>query len=248
MSARNNFARHGINHLSPSALNLWVTAPGIWAWRYIGKAKEEANAAMWRGSAVEAGMAALLRGQSGEASVAVALQSFDLNAAGAFGGDEVDAERDLIAPMIEQCARWAAPSMLNATQIKVEYFFDPIPIPVIGYTDFCFDGIDVDLKSTKACPSTPRPDHIRQVALYRAARVRSGGILYVTNKKIAYYEVTDEAMDVALQELHAAALSLNSFLSRCHTRQDVLSSLPVDWGHFQAPKTRVPLADILSAG
>ena len=193
-------------------------------------------------------MAAMLRGQNTEASVAVALQSFDLNAAATFGGDDVEAERNLIAPMIEQCAKWAAPSMLNATQIKVEYFFDPIPIPVIGYTDFCFDGIDIDLKSTKACPSSPRADHIRQVALYRAARGRSGGILYVTDKKRAYYEISDEMMDGGLQELHAAALSLNNYMSRCHTRADFVSSLPIDYGHFSAPKTRIPFADLLTAG
>lgn len=248
MTDRNNFAKHGIDHLSPSSLNLWLSAPGIWAWRYIGKVKDEGNASMWRGSAVEVGMAAMLRGQNIEVATAAALQSFDLNAAGSFGGDDVDAERDLIVPMIEQCAKWPAPSMLNATQIKVEYFFDSIPIPVIGYVDLCFDGIDIDLKSTKACPSSPRPDHVRQVALYRIAREKDGGILYVTNKKHTYYEITDEMKDDALQELHAAAMSLNSYLALCNTRKEAMSSLPVDWGHYAAPKAKVPLADILSAG
>ena len=45
---------------------------------------------------------------------------------------------------------------LTAVQLRVEHFFDPVPIPVIGYVDMAFDGVDVDLKSTKAIPSAPR--------------------------------------------------------------------------------------------
>ena len=163
----------------------------------------------------------------------VAHQAFDLNARGFFplndqgyAEDDVIAERELIAPMVEQCAKWQAPSTLNAAQLKIEYYFDPIPIPVIGYLDFAFDGIDVDLKTTKACPSTPRSDHIRQVSIYRAARNKAGGLLYVTNKRHAYFDVPDDAMNEALAELHADALSLNNFLSRMDTREDAFRSLP----------------------
>jgi len=130
----------------------------------------------------------------------------------------------------------------------VEHWFDPVPIPVIGYLDFAFDGLDVDLKTTKACPSKPRPEHVRQVSLYRAARGRDGGLLYVTDKKHAYYPVDDQMMDEALMEMHAAALSLNNFLARMDSREDVLRSLPFDWEYFAAPKTKVPLAELLLAG
>jgi hypothetical protein len=243
---RNSFERFGIGHLSPSSLNLWRASPGVWALRYIGKIKDEGKAAMWRGSAVEVGLAALLHGENLPYAVHAAHMSFDLNATGNNNDEEI--EHALIEPMLAQCAKWKWPSSLNATQLKVEHWFDPVPIPVIGYLDFAFDGIDIDLKTTKACPSTPRADNVRQVALYRAARGRAGGLLYVTDKRHAYYEVTDEMMDEALLEMSAAALSLNNFLSRMDTREDVLRSLPVDYEYFAAPKTKVPLADILTAG
>lgn len=242
-----SFARFGIEHLSASSLNLWRTAPGIWALRYIAKRKDEGNGAMWRGTAVENGLVALLRGQPLPAATDAAHQSFDNNAMGLCDDDTL-AERDLIAPMVEQCSKWQPPSALNATQLKIEYYFDPVPIPIIGFLDLAFDGVDVDCKSTKALPSAPRPDHVRQVALYRAARGREGSIFYVTGKKHACYPVTDEMTDDALQELQGAAYSLNNFLSRMQGREDVLRSLPVDYDSFYAPKTKVPLSDLLMAG
>lgn len=242
----NSFERHGITHLSASSLNLWKGAPGLWCLRYIARIKDEGSPAMWRGSAVENGLAALLRGQTLPTAINIALQSFDLNSANY--QEEVSEERDLIEPMLEQCIRWQAPSQLNATQMRVEYYFDPIPIPVIGYVDFGFEGIDIDLKTTKALPSVPRFDHVRQVSIYRAARGRAGGLVYVTPKKFAYYEVTDEMMDEALNDLAADALALNNYLARCETKEDALRSLPVDWTHYAAPKIKIPLADILSAG
>jgi hypothetical protein len=243
----NAFIRHGIDHLSASALNCWRAAPGVWALRYLAKISDKGNAAMWRGTAVEQGFAALLRSKDMNTAFAVAHTSYDLNAAGEIT-DEIEAERELIEPMIRQCMHWQPPSDLNAAQLRIEHWFDDIPIPVVGYLDLAFDGIDIDLKSTKACPSAPRPDHIRQVSLYRAARGRAGGVLYVTNKRHAYFGIDDDTMERALGDLQADALSLRNFLARCDSRQDALRSLPVDWDGWQAPKTKVLLSEILLAG
>lgn len=242
----NSFERFGIDHLSASSLNLWKGAPGLWCLRYIARVRDDGNPAMWRGSAVENGLAALLRGTDLTAATEIAHQAFALNSQ--TYAEDASEEGDLIAPMLEQCARWVKPSALNATQLKIEHFFDPIPIPVIGYIDFCFDGIDIDLKTTKALPSAPRPDHVRQVSIYRAARGRTGGILYITPKKHAYYDVTDDMMNEALEELAADALSLNNYLARCDSKDDALKSLPVDWSHYAAPKVKIPLSELLLAG
>lgn len=243
----NSFARFGIDHLSPSSLNLWQSSPGIWAMRYIAKLKDGGNAAMWRGSAIENGMAAFLRGADTDRAGLAAHTAFDLNCKGELT-DEIEIERELITPMLKQCFLWQPPSMLNAAQLRIEHWFDNIPIPVVGYLDFAFEGIDVDLKTTKACPSVPRPDHVRQVALYRAARGRNGGLLYVTNKRHAYYGVDDDMAERALSDIEVSARSLQQFLARMDGPQDVLRSLPVDYDHYAAPKTRVPLDQVLLAG
>jgi hypothetical protein len=76
---RNSFDRFNIPHLSASSLNLWRSAPGIWALRYVRGIKDGGNPAMWRGSAVENGLAALLHGRTLEQAIYIAEQSFDMN-------------------------------------------------------------------------------------------------------------------------------------------------------------------------
>ena len=240
--------RFGIEHLSPSSLNLWRSSPGLWALRYVAKIKDDGNAAMWRGKAVEDGFAALLRGTDIRAAQSMALQTFDQNAQGE-SSDTIDAEREMIGPMIFSASLgWQKPGPLNATQLKVEHWFDDVPVPVIGYLDFAFDGVDVDLKTTKACPSTPRPDHVRQVALYRAARGRDAGILYVTAKKHQYFHIDDDTCERALGDLQSCALALTQFLDRMPSKKDVLRCLPMDSDHYAFPKLKVPLAEVLLAG
>lgn len=245
----NSFARFGIDHTSPSSLNLWRSSPGLWCLRYIAKIKDESNAAMLRGNAVENGFSALLRQAPIEVAIRMANDNFYSNLAGtAFDPIESKEEHALIAPMLTELTKWKPPGPLNATQIRIEHYFDPVPVPVIGYLDFSFGAVDVDLKTTKACPSVPRPDNVRQVSLYRAARNKAGALLYVTTKKHAYFEISDEQMNEAIAEMAADALALNNFLARCDSREDALRSLPIDWSHYAAPKTKIPLSDILTAG
>jgi PD-(D/E)XK nuclease superfamily len=183
--------------LSPSSLNLWRASPGLWSARYLAGLKEE-NAAAWRGHAVEAGLVRLFRGGSIEDARSDAFDLFEANAMGE-ASEHIQIERNLILSMLDSAAAWKAPAMLAASQLRVEYWFRGVPVPIIGFVDFALaDSIDVELKTTKACPSKPRTDHVRQVALYRAARERRGGVLYVTDKRSAFYEIADNDMRLAL--------------------------------------------------
>jgi hypothetical protein len=243
----NPFTRHGIDHLSASSLNAWKGSPGLWALRYLAGQRDEGSAAMWRGTAVENGFAAWLHGASVDAAIQAAQRSFELNAAGEIT-PEIEAERENVPAMLMQCVAYGrGPSPLNATQIKIEYWFDDIRVPVIGYVDFAFEGIDLDLKTTKALPSEPRGDHVRQVSIYRAARKRAGGLLYVTTKKKAFYQVDDAMMCRALEEIEEDARSLMHFLDAFPDKASVCRALPIDWEHWGAPKERVPLSKVLVA-
>lgn len=226
------FQRHGIEHLSPSSLNLWVDQPGLWSLRYLANMRDEKSPAMTRGVAVEAGMNFCLRGQKG--ALEAAHQTFDQNMLGEIR-DDIDAERDLIAGMVEQCQKWKPPGPLSATQIKVEHWFEGVSVPVIGYVDFAFEAGDVDLKTTKACPSKPKADHARQIALYRAARNRPGGLLYVTPKRHEYFQLDDADAERSLSELHAVALTLERFLSRFASGEweDAIRCLPMNRDSFR---------------
>ncbi len=240
------FARHGIKHLSPSSLNLWRNSPGIWALRYLAKITDDGSPAMWRGSAVEQGMAALLRGVAMPEALKIARDWFDQEAAGEIR-DDIASERVILEPLLLGCSLWMAPGQLNASQLKVEHWIsDAISVPIIGYLDFGFDGIDIDLKTTKVMPSAARPDHVRQVSLYRAARNRRGALLYVTPKKHAQYEVDDAAMNAALAGLRADALSLSRFLASHQDAESAVRSLPLDTDHYAYP-TGITLPDYLAA-
>jgi hypothetical protein len=84
------------------------------------------------------------------------------------------------------------------------------------------------------------------VALYRAARERRGGVLYVTDKRWAFYEIDDNEMRPALADLQVAALSLMQFLDRIHSAKDALSCLPIDWDDWRAsPHIRTAVENLL---
>ena len=84
---------------------------------------------MARGSAVETGMLHGLHGKEGAADTALA--NFDLNMAGEIA-DHIEVERKMIGPMVEQCAKWKAPSPVVASQFKVEHWFDGVSVPLVG--------------------------------------------------------------------------------------------------------------------
>jgi hypothetical protein len=229
----NAFDAHGIDHLSAGSLNLWMANPREWALRYLAKEAESADAPLWRGSAVEVGLAQLLLGRSIRHARAAAADSFELNAVGDLS-DEVEFERSLILPMLERASAWTPPGELLASQLRIETWFEAVPVPLVGYLDFTFDGIDIDLKTTKACPSRPRGNHVRQVALYRAARDRRGGLLYVTDRKLAYFEIDDAEAAAALDDLRAAAISLSQFLAKVHDAEEALACLPYNPDDFRS--------------
>ena len=104
-------------------------------------------------------------------ALAVALKKFEEITGGEIS-ETIDAERARIHPMLKQLSGWKRPGELLASQIKIECWLDGLSVPLIGYVDFSFDAKDVDLKTAKAMPSKPKPDHVRQVSIYRHGHAR----------------------------------------------------------------------------
>lgn len=190
---------------------------------------------MWRGTATERGVEMVLRGAPLGEAEAFALAEYQKLCVGEVT-DDIEAEGSLIAPMVRQSQNWKTHANLEplaATQLKVETWLDGVSIPVIGYVDFTFmDGADIDLKTTKACPSKPRPDHVRQVALYNKARERPAALLYVTDKKHAFYQPTQDDLDSAVAELTSAGRSLERFLSVMPDADTAIRSVPHQTDHY----------------
>jgi hypothetical protein len=225
-----SFERHNIKHLSASSLNLWRAHPAKWAMQYLGGHKEE-SPAFWRGLAVEDGLKAHLMGHD---PMGVAMNTFEKNAMGE-ASDEVEDERKLVAPMVAEAIKWKPPSKLFATQVEIQYWMDGVPIPIKGYLDFVFEcGAIIDSKTSKTCPSRPKADHVRQVAIYRAAKDNApGSLLYITHTKHACLPVGDNAAAEALDGLRRDAQSLERFLSVVDDAGDALRMLPFNTDDFR---------------
>jgi len=206
------FERHNIRHLSPSSLSLYRSDPGLWARRYLLKWQDSAGPAAWRGSAVEAGLAAVLHGQNDFREKA--RERFELDAQG-LADEATEKQRQLIGPMLDVAIEAASSdfSPRPALQIKIEHWLDGIPVPLLMYLDFGFQDFDMDLKTTERIPSEPREDHLFQIGLYHAARKRPQKVLYVSAKKFALYDVTDEHAAAAVRDAVNAARALERYLS-----------------------------------
>lgn len=229
------FQRFDLKHLSPSSLNLWTSNPGLWALRYLGGFRDDAGPAAWRGRAVEKGLEAYFIRPDAEQARLSALLEFDNQAMG-LCDDDTDADRNMIEPMLEvaiaHCVMQPIPVL--TTQAKVELWFDDVSVPVIGYVDFIReDGSHFDLKTTQRCPSAPRPDHARQVAMYIEARRAPGSLLYVTSKRAESYPISDNERAMHVAQLRRAALSLQRYLDRCETKREAILSLPMNSDDFK---------------
>lgn len=231
------FMKHKIDHLSASALNEWMSDPFLCCLKRLIGFRDETSAAMARGNAVEAGMAQMLHGMSLDQALDAAINTFWQNMMGEASEDSV-AESELIKPMIHRLYEWNPKPKLLASQMKIEWWFEKVSVPVIGYVDFTFDDDYplLDLKTTKRIPSEPRPDHVRQVSLYMKARREKGSLLYVSDKRVAQYEVTKDMADNAMNELEAAAVSLERFLSRFDSAEDAIRCLPVNMDSYRFSK------------
>lgn len=230
----NPFEKHGIKHLSPSSLNLWQAEPALWMLRYLHQFKDAVGPAAHRGSAVEGGLEHWLQHRDLAAAGLVAHELYASLTDG-LAEPEHEAERALITPMLQQAtvAMEQAPP-LTGKQLAVETYLPGIEVPVIGYLDFMFEGSGiVDLKTTKALPSQPRLDHVRQVAIYVQAHEGStGSLLYVTPKKYGRYDIPRDDLDAAIADMTRVARSLKSTLTAATDKDQALNFAAPNFDSF----------------
>jgi hypothetical protein len=238
------------DHHSPSSINLWRNAPKKWCLSYLYNWKDS-GPKMWRGTAVEKGFAAYLRNASFEKSLEVAFEAYGNEIARSGKAPlPVDEDRGLIEPMLRQAIIWHERNHLlelAATQVPVNTFLDErIKRPFVGYVDFSFlNGMDMDTKTTEACPAKPRPDHVAQVAVYWHARnKRPQSLLYLTDKRHNFLAPTEDELRIALQDMVAGALSLETALSVMPDRQTMLRSYPTNNSFYYDEATHAKLKEL----
>jgi len=223
------FERHGIGHLSPSSLALYRAAPALWVLRYLFGVHNDVTAYAWRGKAIETAAEAVIEGASDDQAVAAAIQAFEKDAGGEIA-PEIDRERHAIPSMVRQ----AAPIFLElgsplARQRRIEVWIDGIEVLIIGYADFVYDPVVIELKTTYAIPSSPRFDHCIQIVTYADALRLLPGLLYISPKRRAVHGANSIDAIAARRTLRLSAFAIRALLAAAKTKEAAAAFfVPVD--------------------
>lgn len=228
----NPFQKHGLDHLSPSALNCYAEQPAFWLLKYLYGYRDDGSPAAWRGSAVEAGLDHWLYRKNESDPLAAAFTRFELDAMG-LCDDATDRERNRIAPMLAQAiGRMGDRPPPTVRQLAVEYWFDGIEIPIVGKIDYEWEEFGTDLKTAGRMPSQISSGHARQISLYQAARRKPYNILYVTTAKAEFKSLSKEETEESLKRLEWYAHKLRGVLAMFSEKSDLAGVFVPDFDHY----------------
>lgn len=243
------FAAYGITHLSPSTCNLFIGSQAAFVLDKCLKKKGQVGAAAHRGTAVEKGIVyGLENSATDEECIKVARDEFWKLSA--LSGDpshekESNAVPEMVKIGLKELRGYGKPT---STQGKIEYRFDEIAVPFIGYYDIEWSNhnILVDIKTTHALPSKISTNHARQVSLYAVAlgNAVDPRVTYVTPKKCATYRVENVSEHVkALERIGSA---IQRFLSISEDPMELAKHVmpDVDSFYFKDPMARQAVFEI----
>ena len=216
--------RFGLRHFSHSSLDLARNDLGLWVLRYLFKVYDPGNAAMERGKAVEHGCYIGHTGSEFDDPIEEAVREFNKATALGVAGEARDRERENIPLMVQQYLDLFDGNLptLEGFQRRIEVEVPGCPIPVIGYTDFDFEDVIVDLKTTTRLPSAISAAHRRQGAIYsRASGNRGVDFIYLTPRKAARYQLENSDQDWL--EVCETAHRVLRFLDKFETPEEVAS-------------------------
>lgn len=170
MKNNNPFLQHNIHWLSHSSINKWINDPAQFIAEKLFDCKDIGSASMHRGTATE--FALSKKYEEGIFDINHAEQKF--NELCNFNGIDFDnkkrqSESKTLKDYGNIVDKHFKYENLLACQEKIEVQFEDLPIPIIGYIDFIFDGVIVDLKTTARMPSKESESNKRQMAIYNLA-------------------------------------------------------------------------------
>lgn len=230
----NGFKKHGIEHSSPSAINMWVDAPCAFVAKYLFKQKFKFGVAAQVGVLAEQVTVQTLLGTDYADALKQATDTFNVSNALNVNEKERDRVNDIGAMstlLLEELKPYGVPEFDLTGQKKIEVICkgNDWELPVIGFLDLDYPkhGLIVDIKTTSRMPSSMSRAHQRQAAIYeKAVGNRAVKFLYATPKKAQWLEVED-TKDV-LGEIKAILNRQERFLrlGDANTLKDVVPVMP----------------------
>jgi hypothetical protein len=236
-------------HLSPSTLNLWVSAPDIFVIEKLFKKRGPMSPAAWRGCCVEDAVVRVLKGDSVEESVRLAHRQFKQRFI--LGDEKVTKELGNIGPMTELAVQNLKeygepefPEQGGQNRIELKCRTDEWTVPFIGYLDLYYPkhGLVIDLKTTARMPGTQSMEHQVQRAIYaKAMKNHAVKFLYVTPKKTELRE--DGDVGDILNYVKLQTKRLERFLSMGE-KEELAAVVPFNpghpfWGGLEGPRAEL---------
>ena len=239
----NPFEAHGVEHLSPSSINQFISSPCHWLMKVAGH-KIQSNPAMWRGTAVDEGVCASifdddsLENKQDKARM-IARQSFTREED--FAKHDVD--RLKADKEYEKLNNYVDVAVLCydnigkkplETQKKVEVEFEELPIPIIGFIDVLYDDHLRDIKTMGRFTDKVPSNISRQLSVYAYAEKKPAFADFVfTNTKGSHvdsHEITD--VDKHIGVVKKVAYSMMNVLSYSDDIRTVASLMYPDFDHW----------------
>ena len=239
-----SFARHGIEHLSASSLNLWAAQPALWIMERLLGRRTPPGITAARGKAVEHGVhLGLTNPQIAiEECIEAAEREFMRQTALNTDPRRNDEHKRLAGWVRGAIAELRQYGMPNGYQEKIEIKLDDVAVPLVGYIDWKFSdhGLIVDLKTTERFSSQISAAHGRQGAVYAAAHGNFGmRFAYAKpspgksdSRQVTVYEMSGDDVRRHVAALRAIALSLERFLAVSDDPNELAGLIVPDFDSF----------------
>ena len=110
-------------------------------------------------------------------------------------------------------------SNLVSYQEKVELQLFDLPVPIIGYIDFNFEDVIVDLKTVQILPKKPSNAHCRQMAIYSLMYPeKTMELFYMSHRDCKVFTLTNETLDYYKKEIETIVYKIQRFLARSNDK------------------------------
>ena len=230
MKSNNPFFNHDIFWLSHSSISTWISSPSKFIAQKLFKLDDFGSASMHRGTASE--YALHKKYEEGIFDIQHAENKF--NELCNFGGiDFGDATRHKENIQLKEYGNILNKNFnyknLETYQEKIEIQFDELPIPIIGYIDFVFDDVVVDLKTTARMPSKASASNKRQLSIYAMHyKDKKSEVFYASPKEHKIFEITKQDIEIYQKQVKYIAMSIMKFLSISSDKEELASMVLPD--------------------
>ncbi len=213
MKNNNPFKGHDVDHLSASSINLWIANPSMWTMTYLFNIRDKYGESALRGNCVENNFNEILNNKNiTQKQLEDDYNNLCIENQIDHNTDPAWSERNSLVDYINQLKKDFKYTNPKEYQKKIEINYEDLPVPIIGYIDFIFEDVIVDLKTTKRCPSTLSHAHARQMSIYHMAYDKKIlELFYCTPKKTASFIVTNPTR--YKRQIYHAVMGLQRFLS-----------------------------------